>query len=136
MPRQTLVVALAVVALLSGCGRSGSSSPGVSAVRPYQSLEELEREGVPIGRFSATAWRLREDGVIEFDYYTYGKSEDLQLIEPAIEEARQITSALRQQYPVELVFFDGNPTMVINGERVGTGEVVRRMSLERVEKAE
>ena|SRR6266853_595128 len=115
---------------LSGCG--DSASPHLGTVnQAYENIEQLQRDGVPTGEFSMTQFAIQEDGTIEFKYYTKGRPEDQKLIDPAIEQARKLTSIIRQQHTVKLTFVDGNPMMTLNDKPVGTGDIIKTVVLEK-----
>ena len=75
---------------------------------------------------------INDEGEIVFTYYTYGEPEDQELIEPAIRKAEQLTTILRKNYVVKLVFIDGNPMLEINDQKLGTGEEIRTVILNNI----
>ena len=76
-----------------------------------------------------TAYQLESDSTIDLRFYTHGKPEDKQLIEPTLEKVKYLTQNLSKQHPIHIVFTDGNPMLQVNGQPVGTGEVIREVTL-------
>ena len=133
--KKMLVVVLAVVGVAIGIRAfhqettvSGASFR-VETGKPYADYQDLVTRRVPTDGFSMTGYRLESDNRIEFRFCTHGKAEDKELIEPTIERVKYLTQNLSKEHPIHVVFFDGVPHMTMNGKPVGTGEVIREVTL-------
>ena len=56
------------------------------------------------------------DSTIDRRFYTTGKPEDKQLVEPTIERVKYLTQNLSKDRPIHVVFYDGNPHVTMNGK--------------------
>lgn len=110
---------------MSGCDDT-TSAPTTPSVRPYADVADLESRGVPTDHFAMTGYAVQRDGRIRLTYYADGSAETEDLIHAAIEDARQLTTTLRQSHPIELVFID----MTVDDPSTGTNEVLRTVQLD------
>jgi hypothetical protein len=76
-----------------------------------------------------SGYQLESDNTLDLRFYTHGKPEDNKLIDPTIERVKYLTQNLSKQYPIHIVFVDGNPFVKINGVTEGTGAVIREIDL-------
>ncbi len=121
-------VAIGIRAFHQGTTVDGASFR-VETGKPYADYQDLVTRRVPTDGFAMTGYHLESDSTIEFRFCTHGKPEDKELIEPTIERAKYLTQNLSKEHPIHLVFVDGVPHMTLNGTPVGTGEVIREVTL-------
>jgi len=107
----------------------GGASFRVETGKPYADYQDLVTRRVPTDGFVMTGYQLESDNTIEFRFCTHGKPEDKELIDPTIERVKYLTQNLTKEHPIHLVFVDGVPHMTLNGKPVGTGEVIRELTL-------
>ncbi len=127
-----VVVVMAGIAIgITGCqsSKAGGASFRVETGKPYVDYQDLRDRKLPDDGFSMTAYQLESDSTIDLRFYTHGKPEDKQLIEPTLEKVKYLTQNLSKQHPIHIVFTDGNPMLQVNGQPVGTGEVIREVTL-------
>ncbi|MFZ0276634.1 MAG: hypothetical protein WA254_22195 [Candidatus Sulfotelmatobacter sp.] len=96
---------------------------------PYVDYEDLRRRRLPDDGFSMTGYQLESDNTLDLRFYTHGKPDDSKLIDPTIERVKYLTQNLSKQYPIHIVFVDGNPFLKVNGQPVGTGGLIREIDL-------
>jgi hypothetical protein len=121
-------VAIGIRAFHSGATLGGASFR-VDTGKPYVDYQDLRDRRLPNDGFSMTGYKLESDNTLDLSFYTNGKSEDKELIEPTIKRVKYLTQNLSKQYPIHIVFTDGNPFLKVNGQSVGTGEVIREIDL-------
>ena len=116
---------------LLGCQKTtvGGVTFSVDAGKPYTDYEDLKARRVPTYDFSMTGYQLESNSTIDFRFYTHGKPEDRAQIDPTIKTIKYLTQNLNREHPIHLVFYDGNPHMTSSGKPVGTGEVIREVTL-------
>jgi hypothetical protein len=107
----------------------GGASFRVDTGKPYVDYQDLRDRRLPDDGFSMTGYKLESDNTLDLNFYTNGKPEDKQLIEPTTARVKYLTQNLSKQYPIHIVFTDGNPFLKVNGQSVGTGEVIREINL-------
>jgi hypothetical protein len=125
------VVMVGVVIGMTGCqsGTAGGASFRVETGKPYVDYQDLRDRKLPDDGFSMTAYQLESDSTIDLRFYTHGKPGDKELIEPTLKKVKYLTQNLSKDHPIHVVFVDGNPMLQINGQPVGTGEVIREVTL-------
>jgi hypothetical protein len=124
-----VVVMVGVAIGIRGCYQSGARIT-VDTGKPFADYQDLKnRNDMLSDGFSMLAYQLESDNTISLRFYTHGKPEDKQLVDPTIERVKYLTQNLIKEHPIHAVFIDGNPMMTVNGQRVGTGEVIREISL-------
>jgi hypothetical protein len=123
-----VVAAIGIRAFHQGATVSGATFR-VETGKPYVDYEDLRNRKLPDDGFSMTAYQLESDNTIDLRFYTNGKPDDNKLIEPTIENVKYLTQNLSKQYPIHIFFIDGNPFLQVNGKSVGTGEVMRDVTL-------
>jgi hypothetical protein len=121
-------VAIGIRAFHQGTTVSGATFT-VDTGKPYVDYQDLRDRKLPDDGFSMTAYQLGSDNTLDLRFYTHGKPEDKELIEPTLERVKYLTQNLSKQYPIHIVFTDGNPMLKVNGQPVGTGEVIREINL-------
>ncbi len=133
--KKMLVVVLGVVGVAIGIRafNQGTKVSGpsfrVETGKPYADYQDLVTRRVPTDGFAMTGYQLESGNTIEFRFCTHGKPEDKELIEPTIGRVKYLTQNLSKEHPIHLVFVDGVPHMTLNGEPVGTGEVIREITI-------
>jgi hypothetical protein len=130
---------LAVVVLIIGVAigirafHQGATVSGATFIvdrgNPYVDYEDLRRRKLPDDGFSMTGYQLESDNTLDLRFYTHGKPDDSKLIEPTIERVKYLTQNLSKQYPIHIIFVDGNPFVKVNGKSEGTGVVIREIDL-------
>ena len=120
-----LVVALGIRGLLTGKG--GGATFTVDTGKPYADFQDLKHR-LPDDGFSMTGYQLEPDNTIELRFYTHGKPEDKELVEPTIKRVKYLTQNLTKDHPIHVVFYDGNPHLTVNGQPVGTGAVIQEVT--------
>jgi hypothetical protein len=123
------VVMVGVAIVILGRGHAGGASIRVETGKPYVDYQDLRDRKLPDDGFSMTGYQLESDNTLDLRFYTHGKPEDKELIVPTIERVKYLTQNLSKQYPIHVVFIDGNPFLKVNGQSVGTGEVMREITL-------
>lgn len=121
-------VTIGIRAFHQGATVSGATFT-VDRGNPYVDYEDLRRRKLPDDGFSMTAYQLESDNTLDLRFYTHGKPDDSKLIDPTIERVKHLTQNLSKQYPIHIIFVDGNPFLKVNGQSVGTGEVIREIDL-------
>jgi len=101
----------------------------VETGKPYADYQDLRTRRVDTDGFLATGFQLESDNTIDLRFYTHGKPEDKELIEPTINRVKYLSQNLTKEHPVHVVFYDGDPKMTMNGKPVGTGEVLKEITL-------
>ena len=126
-----VVVIFGVGVGIRGCQRTtvGGVTFSVNAGKPYADYADLKARRVPADGFLMTSWDLDSDNTLDLSFYTHGKPEEKNLIDPTIKRVTYLTQNLNKQYPIHVVFYDGNPKVQMNGQPVGTGEVLREITL-------
>jgi hypothetical protein len=132
--KKMLAVAVLLVGVaigITGCqsGAGGGASFRVETGKPYADYQDLRNRRLPDDGFSMTAYQLESDNTIDLRFYTHGKPDDKKLIEPTLERVKYLTQNLSKEHPIHVVFTDGNPMLKINGQPVGTGEVIQEVTL-------
>ncbi|MGB8969656.1 MAG: hypothetical protein WCC16_12715 [Candidatus Sulfotelmatobacter sp.] len=130
---------LAVVVLMVGVAigfrafHQGATVSGptftVDTGKPYVDYQDLRNRKLPYDGFSMKGYKLESDNTLDLSFYTHGKPDDNKLIEPTIERVKYLTQNLSKQYPIHIVFVDGNPFVKMNGVTEGTGVVIREIDL-------
>jgi len=129
--KKTLAVVAVMVGVAIGtvgCNHVSGASIRVETGKPYVDYQDLRDRRLPDDGFSMTAYQLESDNALDLRFYTHGKPEDKELIEPTIERVKYLTQNLSKQYQIHVVFVDGNPMMTVGGKPVGTGEVIREIT--------
>jgi hypothetical protein len=121
-------VAIGIRAFHQGTTVSGATFT-VDTGKPYVDYQDLRHRELPDDGFSMTGYQLESDNTLDLRFYTHGKPDDNKLIEPTIEKVKYLTQNLSKQYPIHIVFVDGNPFVKVNGKSEGTGEVIREVTL-------
>jgi hypothetical protein len=121
-------VAISIRAFHQGIAVSGATFT-VDTGKPYVDYEDLRRRKLPGDGFSMTGYQLESDNTIDLRFYTHGNPDDKKLIEPTIERVKYLTQNLSKQYPIHIIFVDGNPFVKMNGVTEGTGVVIREVDL-------
>jgi hypothetical protein len=121
-------VVIGIRAFHQGTTVSGATFT-VDTGKPYVDYQDLRARRLPNDGFSMTGYKLESDNTLDLSFYTHGKPEDKELIEPTIKRVKYLTQNLSKQYPIHIVFTDGNPFLQVNGQSVGTGEVIREVDL-------
>ena len=132
MKKMLTVVTVAVsIGITLACQSSKGSRAALSVEmgKPYANYQDLQARRLPDDGFLMTAFQLESDNTIDLSFYTHGKPEDKELIEPTIEEVKYLTQNLTKEHPIHVVFVDGNPKMKVNDQPVGTGDVIREITL-------
>ena len=126
-----LVMVGVAIGITHGCQSSTGTRATLSVEtgKPYADYQDLQARRLPDDGFLMTGYQLESDNTIDLSFYTHGKSEDKELIEPTIEKVKYLTQNLTKEHPVHVVFVDGNPKMRVNDQPVGTGEVIREITL-------
>ena len=133
--KKALAVAAVLVGIaigVTGCERTTISGPTLSVEtdKPFVDFQDLKkRRDLLSDGYSMLAYQLESDGTISLRFFTHGKPEDKDLIDPTIERLKNLTQILTKEHAVHAVFVDGNPMMTMNGKPVGTGEVIREVTL-------
>jgi hypothetical protein len=133
--RKMLAVVVLIIGVVIGIRafHQGATVSGatfrVETGAPYVDYQDLRNRKLPGDEFSMTGYELESDNTLDLRFYTHGKPEDKQLIEPTIERVKHLTQNLSKQYPIHVVFVDGNPFLKVNGQSEGTGEVIREVDL-------
>jgi len=124
-----VVVMVGVAIGIRGCYQSGARIT-VDTGKPFVDYQDLKnRNDMLADGYSMLAYQLESDNTISLRFYTHGKPEDKQLVDPTIERVKNLTLNLNKEHPIHLVFYDGNPHMTLNGKPVGTGEVIQEITL-------
>ena len=128
-----IVVAMAGVVIgTTGCERTTVSGPTfrVETGKPFVDFQDLKnRRDLLSDGYSMLGYQLESDSTISLRFYTHGKPEDKELVDPTIERVKSLTQNLVREHPIHAVFIDGNPMMTVNGKPVGSGEVIREITL-------
>jgi len=133
--KKALAVAAVLVGIaigVTGCERTTISGPTLSVEtdKPFVDFQDLKkRRDLLSDGYSMLAYQLESDGTISLRFFTHGKPEDKDLVDPTIERLKNLTQVLTKEHAVHAVFVDGNPMMTMNGKPVGTGEVIREVTL-------
>ena len=133
--KKALAVAAVLVGIaigVTGCERTTISGPTLSVEtdKPFVDFQDLKkRRDLLSDGYSMLAYQLESDGTISLRFFTHGKPEDKDLVDPTIERLKNLTQILTKEHAVHAVFVDGNPMMTMNGKPVGTGEVIREVTL-------
>jgi hypothetical protein len=123
-------VIIATTMVLNGCSPAESGMKlGLASGKPYVDYQDLYDRGAPTDGFLMAGFELKQDNTIVLHFNTHGKPEDKKLIEPTIKKAVYLTQNLRKQHPIRLVFIDGNPRMTLDGKPIGTGAIIREVTL-------
>jgi hypothetical protein len=124
------VSAIFAAIVLNGCSPAGSGTTiGLASDKPYVDYQDLYDRGVPTDGFLMTGFELKQDNTIVLRFNTHGKPGDNKVIEPAIEKAKYLTQNLRKQHPIRIEFIDGHPNMTLDDKPLGTGAVIREVTL-------
>jgi len=107
----------------------GGASFRVDTGKPYADYQDLQTRRLPTYDYSMTGYQLEPDNTLDMRFFTHGKPEDKNQIDSTIENVKYLTQNLNKEHPIHLVFYDGNPHMKLNGQPVGTGEVIREVTL-------
>ena len=121
-------VAIGLRAFHQGATVSGATFT-VDRGNPYVDYEDLRRRKLPDDGFSMTGYQLESDNTLDLRFYTHGKPDDSKLIDPTVERVKFLTQNLSKQYPIHIIFVDGNPFVKMNGVTEGTGVVIREVDL-------
>jgi hypothetical protein len=121
-------VIIGIRAFYQGATVSGATFT-VDTGKPYVDYQDLRNRKLPDDGFSMTGYQLESDNTLDLRFYTHGKPDDNKLIEPTLSRVKYLTQNLSKQYPIHIVFVDGNPFLKVNGKSQGTGEVIREVDL-------
>jgi len=127
-----VVMVMAIAAIGVGCDKATVSGPTfrVETGKPFADFQDLKnRRDLLSDGYSMLGYQLESDGTISLRFFTHGKPEDKDLVDPTIERLKHLTQNLTKEHAIHAVFIDGNPMMTVNDKPVGTGEVIREITL-------
>jgi hypothetical protein len=126
------VVLVGVAIGITGCQKTTVSGPTfrVETGKPFVDFQDLKsRRDLLSEGYSMLGYQQESDGTISLRFFTHGKAEDKDLIDPTIERLKYLTQNLSKEHAIHAVFVDGNPMMTVNDKPVGTGDVIREVTL-------
>lgn len=115
--------------LLTSCATTNTKKRTTpkKVAQPFSNYESFEKRKVIVSPYALFIYRLTENDILEIKFYAHGNLEAINQIDSKIEYIKYLTQHIRKEYPVEVIFIDGDPTRLVDGRPPGTFQVIKEV---------
>ena len=94
---------------------------------PFSDYQDLKDRRLKVNPFAFAMYRITDIEILEIEFYSHGNTDANAQMDDRIEYVKFMTQVIRNKHPVKLMFIDGDPTRLVNGNPPGTFKVVKQV---------